>query len=166
MLRRRVRRSSFLVVGVSLSALAACGGMVVVDGTGDHGDGGAPADAAPPPIDARMDAKPLPPDSGSDAAPACDDSSVCSWDLNHDGTCIGAASVGDFCDFLATPCSSMPPDCDAIGAIVGAPAQLASCGDGTSFCDVDFTGNLSATTLDALCSAHAASGQPLDCILD
>jgi hypothetical protein len=163
----RRRRASSLLVAASLVTLGACGGMVVVDGHHDPGAGGAPADAAPP-IDAPADAvtEPPPSDAGTDASAPCDDGAVCSFRIDHDGDCLGAASVGDFCDFLATPCSSTPPDCAAISAIVGAPAQLASCGDGTSFCDFDWTGTLSSDALAKLCAAHMAAGQPINCILD
>jgi hypothetical protein len=160
-----VRRASLLLV--AFSSMAACGGMVVVDST-NHGDGGAPPDAGSPPMDAAPDVgtKPPPVDAGDDAASACDDPTVCSRVIDHEGDCLGAASAGDFCDSLGTPCSANPPDCGAIGAIVGAEAQLASCGNGLSFCNVDWAGNLSAATLQMLCSAHAATGQPLDCLLD
>jgi len=168
MRRRATLRSMILFVIAVLSASAACGGMVVVDESDDPAAGGARPDAGPPSMDASVDApvKPPPPDAGPDAVSACDDPMVCSRVIDHDGGCIGAASPGDFCDFFATPCASSPPDCDKISAIVGAPAKVASCGNGLSFCDVDWTGTLSAATLDALCAAHAASGQPLDCMLD
>ncbi len=166
--RRKVQRAPLPLFAAALLALAACGGMVVVDASHDPGAGGAAPDSGTPPPDAAMDAtiEPPPVDAGSDAPPACDDSAVCSWLLNHEYVCLGATSVGDFCDFLATPCSSNPPDCDAIAAIVGADAHLASCGDGTSFCDVNWVGTLTKATLDSLCAAHAASGQPLDCVMD
>ena len=80
--------------------------------------------------------------------------------------CLGATSVGTFCDFLATPCSASTPDCAKLSAMFGVPASVASCGNGLSFCDIAWAGNLDGATFGHLCDAHAAIGVPVDCMLD
>ena len=97
---------------------------------------------------------------------ACSDPAVCSRVISYGGTCLGATTVGAFCDSFGTPCAETAPDCAKLGAAIGVPATAASCGNGLSFCDVPWGGNLDAATVGRLCDAHAALGVPVDCMLD
>jgi hypothetical protein len=144
-----------------LGGVYACGGKVIVDAestassSSSSSSGGLP-DAMPPTPDASMI------DGGQDDCPVPD---ACSRIQTHGG-CAGPTTPGTFCDFFGTPCSPMPPDCTAIGALIGAPSKVASCGNGQFFCDVDWAGTLDDATFARVCEVRATFGVPLDCFMN
>ena len=139
---------------------AACGNVVTIAPPG--GGGAPPMDASAEPAPDAGDAG----DEGEAGVAACDDLTLCSRFDAYTG-CIGPTQVGDFCDELGTPCSATPPDCAKLESILGAPATLASCGDGLSFCSVDLViPSVDAAVLAQLCQARAAVMQPVDCMMD
>jgi hypothetical protein len=158
-LERLSRRGPLRLWTVALIFATACSGVVAVDPPIDAADAGI-SDAGAP-HDAAGDA---PVEPAKDAS-ACTDPEVCSRVVDHSG-CVGATSVGEFCDFVATPCVVHPPDCGKVSSIVGLSFKLADCGNGLSFCVFGGTTVVSATTLEALCQAHDAIGQPVDCASD
>lgn len=135
------------------AGLAACGSVSVAPQE-DAGPAASDAGAPPPQVDA-----------GEAGTGECDDPTVCSRVQGHGG-CSGVTKAGDFCDFLVTPCSATPPDCAMVGAIAGGSATLETCGDGLSFCMVNWAGTVDAAELGKLCAARDATMAPLDCLED
>jgi hypothetical protein len=155
--RRAATRRLSLWLAVSISA-AACGQSVM-----PSRDARADVVVAIDGNDAAVDASR---DLGVDVQPdPCDGGVSCSRIVDRTG-CLGPTTLGSFCDSLATPCSTTPPDCNALGAALGMMAMPSSCGAGLSNCVVDWTGTVDSDLLDRLCAGRAAIMQPVDCVLN
>jgi hypothetical protein len=162
-----VNRAAGVILALGAAALlaAACGRTVDVEALGATGSGGSLADAGAP-DDAAADAAPDAVLVSEAGLAACDDPATCSRLIAYDGTCLGAASAGTYCDYLGTECSPTPPDCAAIAKALGLPVALGDCGGGLSLCQTNFGGDLTPAYAAALCAARAALGVPVDCQLD